>query len=139
MNHTYAYKHNVAIGDMGRPDADFALPKFIYLLGHDLIRPRHPEETMLTLNIANQYGIPAVQEMQRMLASGEKLEQVALHFPIAPDKWAPEKPAEGANRVIARGSTTTLDRAEAPVAKIDASSVLEYKGLQSPHTSTLTV
>lgn len=129
MNHTYAYKHNVAMGDTGRPDADFALPKFIYLLGHDLIKPRHPEETHLAIEIANQYGIPGVQKMQGMLQSGTPLEQVAKQFPLAPDKWTAEKPPEAPNMVIAKGSTMQLDAVDAPTSKISTDSIRSLETL----------
>jgi hypothetical protein len=48
MNQTYAYKHNSLTDSNGNLviQADFALPKFIYLLGHNLIDPSDPEHTL---------------------------------------------------------------------------------------------
>ncbi len=116
MNLTYAYKHPSDIDPQTgqvRRQADFALPKFIYLLGHDLIDVNKPEQTLAAIEIANQFGIPAVKEMQAMLKSGASLVQVTERFPIpahaATDKT---KQQNGKNGVIAKGSTMQLDTAE---------------------------
>jgi hypothetical protein len=115
MNLTYAYKHRSVIDpDTGHVvrQANFALPKFIYLLGHDLIDVRRPEETLATIEIANHYGIPAVKEMRQMLASGNSLDQINARFPIMPQAAVKKDVApEGKNGVIAKGSTVQLDAA----------------------------
>jgi hypothetical protein len=116
MNLTYAYKHSSVIdANTGQAlhQANFALPKFIYLLGHDMIDIRQPERTMATIEIANRFGIPAVKEMQTMLASGATLDQVTERFPIPAQAVAKTKVEQpGKNGVIAKGSTLQLDVAD---------------------------
>ena len=131
MNLTYAYKHSTKIDpNTGHAlhQANFALPKFIYLLGHDLIDVSQPERTLATIEIANHFGIPAVKEMQTMLASGATLAQVAERFPTpTPVKSTDEhKPENGKkNAVIAKGSTMQVDAApNAPTSRIDAATIL---------------
>jgi len=134
MNLTYAYKHSSIIDPQtghALHQANFALPKFIYLLGHDLIDVNQPARTLATIEIANHFGIPAVKEMQTMLASGASLAQVAKRFPTpAPVKSTHErKPDNGKrNAVIAKGSTMQVDAApDAPATRIDAASILNER------------
>lgn len=142
MNLTYAYKHrSVLDATTGQAirQADFALPKFIYLLGHDLIDVKRPDETLARIEVANRYGIGAVKEMQTMLASGANLEQIAERFPIALHEAAEKSPpATIKNGVIAKGSTVQLDRAEAaaPANTIDANSVAALQTIHSQHTQS---
>lgn len=139
MNLTYAYKHRSVIDEstgQAIRQADFALPKFIYLLGHDLIDVNQPALTLARIEVANRYGIGAIKEMQTMLASGANLAQVAERFPIAPHAPLPKKePANEKNGVIAKGSTVQLDRAEdaLPANSIDAHSIsgMETLGAQN--------
>ena len=129
MNLTYAYKHRSVLDpDTGNAiaQADFALPKFIYLLGHDLIDVKQPDVTLARIEIANRYGIPAVKEMQAMLMSGGTLEQVAQRFPIAPHAAHEKQPPTSVkNGVIAKGSTVQLDEVEhaAPANTVDARTI----------------
>ena len=131
MNLTYAYKHSSMIDQQTGAtirQADFALPKFIYLLGHDLIDVKHPDETLARIEIANRYGIGAVKEMQTMLTGGATLDQVAARFPIAEHSAAESKqPTNTKNGVIAKGSTVQLDSAEndntAPHTTVDVDSI----------------
>lgn len=131
MNLTYAYKHSSVIDPAtghAIHQANFSLPKLIYLLGHDLIDVGTPDETLARIDIANHYGIPAVKEMQAMLQQGSAAERttalarVLEKFPI-PAREESSKPAKenGKNGVIAKGSTMQLD--QSPVSKIDAASV----------------
>ena len=129
MNLTYAYKHSSVIDPAtghAIHQADFALPKFIYLLGHDLIDVGQPEKTLATIEIANRYGIGAVKEMQSMLAQGVTLADVNARFPVAPHTAQIEHIEGGKkNAVIAKGSTVQLDRANdnSPSTEVDASSI----------------
>ena len=85
INKTYAYKHKSIVDDgsgLTVLQADFALPKFIYLLGHDLIDVTQPKRTQVTIEVANSFGIPAVKEMQRMMKEGQSLEQVMQRYPV---------------------------------------------------------
>lgn len=138
MNLTYAYKHSSVIDPTtGRavPQADFALPKLIYLLGHDLIDVNKPQQTLATIEIANRFGIGAVKEMQAMMQTGATLEQVAKRFPVplAPrvDK---KKEADEKNGVIAKGSTMQLDQAEIPATTVTADSIAGHQML-APHAA----
>lgn len=117
MNLTYAYKHRSVIDPKtghAIHQADFALPKFIYLLGHDLIDIHKPEETLARIEIANRYGIDAVKEMQSALAAHQPLEAILKRYPIpalAENDKSKEKQDEK-NGVIAKGSTMQLSHAE---------------------------
>ncbi len=129
MNLTYAYKHSSVLDpNTGHAirQADFALPKFIYLLGHDLIDVSKPEQTMAVIDVANRYGIGAVKEMQAMLHQGGNLAQVSARFPIPPHNFTPTPLEAGKrNAVIAKGSTVQLDQAEgaSPATKIDVATI----------------
>ena len=84
MNNSYAYKHKVMLDATGKPTGteDFTLPKFIYLLGHELINVRDPKTTLAYVEIANAHGMEAVKEMQKMLASGTGLDAVLERYPV---------------------------------------------------------
>ena len=142
MNLTYAYKHSSVIDpETGHAiqQADFALPKFIYLLGHDLIDVNQPAQTLATIEIANRYGIPGVKEMQAMLARGEKPDAIDARFPIAPH--ADQIPAlpDGSkkNGVIAKGSTVQLDEAELPATTNVAVGGMEHSMLASAQANSI--
>lgn len=141
MNLTYAYKHSSLIDPTtghAVHQADFALPKFIYLLGHDLIDVNAPAQTLATIEIANRYGIPAVKEMQSMLARGEKLDAIETRFPVEPhiNKIEAVDPGKK-NGVIAKGSTVQLDQAEVPASRNVALSGMEHSTLTPAHGTTI--
>ncbi len=137
MNLTYAYKHSSLLDpDTGHAirQADFELPKFIYLLGHDLIDVKHPDVTLARIEIANRYGIGAVKDMQSMLQTGASLAQINQHFPVEAHAPVPQKePVSEKNGVIAKGSTVQLDRSEAftPTTMIDANSIANSTLMQA--------
>jgi hypothetical protein len=83
MNQTYAYKHNSLTDSNGNLviQADFALPKFIYLLGHNLIDPSDPEHTLAYVETANSYGMQAVKDVQSMFAHGASVQDVISKYP----------------------------------------------------------
>lgn len=115
MNKTYAYKHVSVLNAEGHAikQADFTLPKFIYLLGHDLIDADQAERTLAAIEIANRYGIDGVKQMQTMLAQGTSLEQIHARFPYPmPPAPATATPGDEKNGVIAKGSTLQLDGTE---------------------------
>jgi hypothetical protein len=93
MNKTYAYKHEAKFDERGQLiiQADFPLPKFIYLLGNDLIQPSKPEQTMTYIEIANSYGMEALRNAQNTLASGGTLQQVQQAYPDAKPHRAPRE------------------------------------------------
>lgn len=91
MNNTYKYKHTVKQSN----DTDnFALPKFLYLLGHKLINPYKPEETLAYVEVANKYGIEPVKQMRSALAHGASLESVLERFPVSMNALKPNKMAK---------------------------------------------
>ncbi len=115
MNQTYAYKHRAVIDPTtghAVHQAEFALPKFIYLLGHDLIDIRDPRRTLATIEIANRYGIQVVKTMQTMLQQGRSLEDVVARYPIPTIATEVKAADDEKNGVIAKGSTMQLERAE---------------------------
>lgn len=131
MNKTYAYKHSSVIDPKtghAIHQAEFTLPKFIYLLGHDLIDPRAPKQTLVTIEVANQYGIGAVKDMQRMLKEGQSLDAAMARYSVTLPNLPEQVKEEERNGVIAKGSTMQLDAAEgvsaAPVSKINVDSIL---------------
>ncbi len=129
MNDTYAYKHSSLLdpttGHAIR-QADFTLPKFIYLLGHDLIDVNQPKKTLTTIEIANRYGISAVKEMNSMLRAGATLEHVVARYPVTlPEATKNAIDHAVKNGVIAKGSTMQIDGVDspAPATTIDANSI----------------
>ncbi|MBN8544154.1 MAG: hypothetical protein J0M34_07815 [Alphaproteobacteria bacterium] len=84
MNLTYAYKHENLLDAQGQviPQANFPLPKFVYMLGHDLIDTRNPKTTLAYIEVANRYGMEAVKDMQTELAKGTTLESLLERYPV---------------------------------------------------------
>ena len=83
MNHTYKYKDtNVNKDDpVAQIEQEitsrieyFTLPKFIYLLGHDMVDFDKPELTLACAEIANTYSVQAAKQFYNMVT----LEQVPL-------------------------------------------------------------
>lgn len=82
MNLTYKYKHiGPQPSESDQAKADFALPKFLYLLGNGLIDTYKPEETLAYIEVANAYGIPAVRQLQRALERGIPVDQALSGYP----------------------------------------------------------
>lgn len=137
MNDTYAYKHRTELDATGHAlnKADFTLPKFMYLLGHDLIDPRAPEQTLVYMEIANRQGIQAVKQAQGQLASGAKLQDVMQLYHVELPSPTQQKPQESdKNGVIHKGSTLQLDGS--PTAHIDTASIREVAKLQHAQGAT---
>lgn len=82
MNETYKYKHiGKFVGDQHHEKADFALPKFLYLLGNGLIDTYKPEETLAFVEVANSYGVPAVKQLHQALQRGVPLSEALEGYP----------------------------------------------------------
>lgn len=82
MNLTYKYKHvGRQPSETEQAQADFALPKFLYLLGNGMIDTYKPEETLAYVEVANAYGIPAVRQLQRALERDIPVEQALTSYP----------------------------------------------------------
>lgn len=120
MNLSYAYKHNEASEDEVAK-ANFALPKLIYLLGHDLIDPTNPKQTMALVEVMNAQGAAGVKQAQAMLAAGADPQQVLDQFGLEFPKPSKEPANPGPNGVIHKGSTMQMDAA--PATTIDATSI----------------
>ena len=75
MNQTYKYKHS-SIDHVSyesrelQATSDFALPKFLYLLGHGLLDPRRPEQSLAYVELANRQGMEAVKAVQKQIGRG---------------------------------------------------------------------
>ncbi len=88
MNLTYNYKHVTELDDeTGRPvaSANFTLPKFVYLLGHDLISPKDPACTLMFVEIANLHGMDSVKEAEKMYYAGSDLKEIIAEYPVSLD------------------------------------------------------
>ncbi len=135
LNYTYAYKHASVIDpDTGLAikQADFALPKFIYLLGHDLIDSDQPERTLTLIEIANKHGIPAVKQSQALLANGASLAQLREQFAVTLPDFTPKAPeVADKNATIAKGSSMQVDAA--PAATIDAATIAGHEAPARTH------
>ncbi len=85
MNDSYNFKHTTTRDpETGLPvaKANFTLPKFIYLLGHELINAREPEWTMAYIEIANKFGMEAVKEVNYSRREGAALNEVLAKYPV---------------------------------------------------------
>lgn len=91
MNNTYKYKHTVKETD---DNDNFALPKFLYLLGHKLINPYKPEETLVYVEVANKYGIEPVKQIRAALSHGATLESAMERYPVSLEALKPKKPVK---------------------------------------------
>lgn len=133
MNLTYKYKH---IGrqpsETEQLQADFALPKFLYLLGNGMIDTYKPEETMAYVEVANAYGIPAVRQLQRALERGIPVEQALTNYPhdlrhavmslqAGSDKTPAAQILQSPNSSIAQPLPSTTVHAASEVALVKAS------------------
>lgn len=109
MNNTYSFKH----GDLGGDSvaqADFALPKLIYMLGHDLIDPTRPAETLALIEVMNARGAVGIKQAQAMLQQGATAEAVMAQFQLAFPHTKPSVPANPAPEgLVHKGSTMQLD------------------------------
>ncbi len=75
MNQTYGNTPD-------KEQANFTVPKLLYLLGMGLIKEEQPEQNLAYVEIANRYGMNAVKQMTQALAQGAKLEDVLQQFPV---------------------------------------------------------
>jgi len=101
------------------------------VLGHDLIDVHQPKKTLVTIEIANRYGISAVKEMNRMLKMGGTLENVVEHYPVTLAEGKAGISKDEKNGVIAKGSTMQIDAVDQPASVIDANSIAKVAQLDS--------
>jgi len=76
MNQTYQHRHT---GNK----ANFTLPKFLYLLGHNLIQPKEVGRTLAFIEVVNRYGVDALKNMVKALDNGVDLHDELQQFPGA--------------------------------------------------------
>ncbi len=92
MNTTYKYKHGFTTNhdqveqltqEILGEKRYFTMPKYLYLLGHDLIDLAQPEKTLAYVEIANRYSIQAVKDV-RVLLEDKKvpLEEVLQTYAV---------------------------------------------------------
>ena len=144
LNKTYAYKHQSIIDPATGHSvlqADFALPKFIYLLGNNLIDTSAPERTLVTIEIANSHGIDAVKQMQKMLHEGLPLADIVkqYHVTLPSTQLTPPTPADGEKNAVVSNPINQIDQvpdaAPAPVSP-NALAPLTHIAANSVHHST---
>lgn len=72
MNQTYGNTEN-------KEKSDFGIPKFIYLVGHNLIQPKNVEQTLAYIEIANRYDVPALKQV---IKNGAPLSEILKQYPV---------------------------------------------------------
>jgi hypothetical protein len=82
MNQTYHHTQN-------REEANFALPKFLYLIGHNLIQPTRVEQTLAYIEVANRYGMSALKKLVYEVQHGTSLEAALQPYPLEAAKAEP--------------------------------------------------
>ena len=106
MNQTYKYKHSTLdhVSYEERELAatsDLALPKFLYLLGHGLIDPRRPEESLTYVELANRHGIEAVKTVCRGIEQGTAFREAIKPYGLDPRVPVMAEPVSAAAAVSA--------------------------------------
>ncbi len=102
MNDTYAYKHGyeehseTAVHDMEhkalQDKRDFAMPKFLCLLGEGLLDFNDPVKTLALVEIANNWSIQSMKQACHYLDSGQMtLPEVCTAFPVDLDRTIPNQ------------------------------------------------
>lgn len=92
MNQTY---HNT----IPHEKADFGFPKFVYLVGNDMIDPDHIDLSMAGIEIANRDGIPTAIRFADDVKHGAKFEQLAQKYHFDPQSIrSHSEPSEPAPR-----------------------------------------
>lgn len=97
MNQSYKYKHSsrMDLPEEERaklPLANFTLPKFLYMLGHDMIDTHHPQETIARIDVANQLGIDSLKAFDKLLKEGKPLAEAQEIYPVLSDKTSHARP-----------------------------------------------
>ncbi len=77
MNQTYGNEPN-------KENANFTLPKMIYLMGHGLINSSLPERSCAFIELANHNGMEAVKEAAKQpIKDGADVKYAQEHYPIS--------------------------------------------------------
>lgn len=75
MNQTY---HNTK----PREKADFGFPKFVYLVGNDMIDPKHMNLSLAGIEIANRDGMPTAIQFAKDVKQGATYEQLSQKYHV---------------------------------------------------------
>jgi len=133
MNLTYKYKHvGHQPSDNEKEQANFPLPKFLYLLGNGLIDTYKPEETLAYVEVANSYGIPAVRQLQRALERGIPVQQALVNYPEEL-RQSIRDIQKGGERNEETKANAPAERTVAPDTKIHSASDIMAMHSFSPH------
>src|SRR5262249_5106299 len=62
--------------------ANFTITMLIDLVGNGLIDPDQMQKSLTYIEIANRYGVPAVKEIRKAIASGYSFEQAITPYPV---------------------------------------------------------
>ena len=123
MNHTYHYKTPKGAENSIGPTADFPLPKYLFLLGHDMVDINKPEQTLAYVEVANKHGMRAVKEMAKDLKGGMALDDVLKKFPVELPDVIPTINVDRTARtsttqnILAQGKQSLIDRVHSTVAE----------------------
>lgn len=82
--------------------ADFGIPKFIYLVGHNLIEPGDIDRTRAYIEVANRHGIPALKKVVKDMRDGMDLEHAIQPYPVDLPQPVEEKPQPSHASKVAR-------------------------------------
>jgi|GEM_PF-2939529 len=92
---------------------NFKLPKFLYLLGHNLIQPKKPEQTIAFIEVANRYGMSALKQVVKEVGEGVELSHVMQRYPVDFSfKKATQRPHTPANAVLTSDTTPSVPPVE---------------------------
>jgi len=62
--------------------ANFTVPKLVYLLGNGLIKKENIEQSLMYIEIANRYGMDAVKQAAVAIKAGAKPADILDQFPV---------------------------------------------------------
>ncbi len=91
INNTYKYKHGIDTNadsvqqieqDILKTHQNLALPKFWYLLGHDMIDASQPIKTLFLVEVTNFWSAQTARKASARLNAGENFYKVAEDYPV---------------------------------------------------------
>jgi hypothetical protein len=116
MNDTYL------IRPIGKKD-NFTLPKFLYLIGNNLINPNNVEQSLLYVEIANKSGIRALKDAVKEVRDGAKIEDLAVKYNVVlheqprEEQMAADAPAKKfTDSIVSKAANGYITEASAPAA-----------------------
>lgn len=139
MNQTYKYKHS-SLDHVSYEErelaatSDFALPKFLYLLGHGLIDVRRPEESLAYVELANRKGIEAVKTVRQQVAQGMPFREALKPYGVEVRRASEGKERQAVEKELPASIGTS---AEPIAAASEKSSAPETKVHEMAHLQRL--